>query len=199
MVDRDDELKKFLDILQKNYTLNRKKLILISGFMGSGKSLFLRRGFYEFLTINKNFNSSAFNVERRRILFCTNQTPITSKKPFNAFYKIFREMFEYLQLFYDEINQINYNNINFIEDKNIKNKKTKKKNFTEEIIDIIIEENCFHLIRYLELILKIDLLKFFEKKFKSKDYENNFNSNNSNNLNYAAEHIYTFNKSKKKF
>lgn len=174
MIDREESLSRFVSLISNAYTNKLKKNIFINGPIGSGKTLFLRRGFYELMNLNKNFRQSVLNVEKKRILFCTYQTPITDKKPYNAFYKIFREIFEYLVLYYDEksgIKNFNYFKINSIqplqedaEPNRLKsNNKKLFRNFKEEIKQIIIEEKCFSLIKYLEMILKTDLLKFFQE------------------------------------
>lgn len=225
-IDREAQLSKFVSVIQEAYKTRQKKLVLIKGPTGSGKSLFLRRGFYEFLNNNKDFYESVFKTETKRIFFCTYQTPITQKKPFNGFYKIFREMFQYLFLYFDEkvniksfkfAKQSSNGNAESLKDQGSVNSKIKR--FDEEIISIIIQEKCFYLIKYLELILKKDLIGMFEKRFKkapskkedSDPTNNNFDKNNVNqganqnknheenqdadNLNYAQENLYTFNRS----
>jgi len=218
IIDREENLKKFVGLIQNAYKLKEKKLILIKGPTGSGKSLFLRRGFYELLKQDRYFHESIFKTDTKRIVFCTFQTPITIKKPYNGFYKIFREMYQYLYLFFDEkitlkSHQFAKSNLtnsnanldhqsNKMRNLNDNNSSKLKKNFSEEIINLIIEEKCFNLIKYLELILKRDLLKLFENKFKKAKDESNFiNNNESYNedaISYTPDNFYTFNRSKEK-
>lgn len=146
---------------------------------------------------NPSFQKSIFESDKKKILFCTYQTPITYIKPFNAFYKIFREMYSYLYLFYEEkmnlrnlMNQQNNQNNTHSNNSSFVYKKAKK--FSDEIINIILDEECFYLIKYLELILKQDLLKLFEKKFKSNNINNNVNNNNNLNINLNENRNYDF-------
>jgi len=180
----------------------------------------LRRGFYEFLNDEKIFYDSVFKTENKRILFCTYQTPITIKKPFNGFYKIFREVFQYLFLYFDEKVNIktfknkpdNYDSAYKESNKEQASNSSRFKKFNEEIISIIVEEKCFYLIKYLEMILKKDLMTMFEHQFKqpsikeeTQNKNNNLNDNNnlSNNenktdaevLSYTPDILYTFNRS----
>lgn len=209
IIDREDQITKFVNLIQDAYKLKQKKLILIKGSRGSGKSLFLRRGFYELLKQDRYFHESIFKTETKRIFFCTYQTPITVKKPFNGFYKIFREIYQYLFLYFDEKIHIksyhfaksNFGNINSILDQESNKNSIQSQNlkkFNDEIINIILEEKCFHLIKYLELMLKKDLIKLFENKFKkSKDEIDKLSANKNNDvISYDQDNLYTFNRSK---
>ncbi len=168
IIDRDNQIKRFVKVIKDAYQLKKKKCILVKGCTGSGKSLFLRCSFVELIKQDNNFQESTFNTDTKRIFFCTNQTPITIKKPFNGFYKIFREIYQYLYLYFDEKINIKACNFNKCNLENISNEdKDSNKNslrcinvkrFNEEIINIIIEEKCFYLIKYLEMILKKDLM-----------------------------------------
>jgi Cdc6-like AAA superfamily ATPase len=187
IVERTDEINSFLILLKEAYSKKEKKTIIIKGPMGSGKSLFIRHSFYKLLNDESNFHKSFFDVEKKKIVFCTYQTPISRLKPLNGFYKIFREMYNYLVLFYEEkMNLKNYYNENFD-----KNSFEKSKKFTDEIINIILDENCFYLIKYLELILKQDLIKIFEEKYLVDKKENNNDNNNinvyNNNYNFTLD------------
>jgi len=217
LIDREEQLSKFVKVIQEAYKTKAKKLVLIKGPTGSGKSLFLRRGFFEFLNNNKKFSESIFKTEKKRILFCTYQTPISLKKPFNGFYKIFREMFQYLFLNFDEKVNIksfkNTNQNNNFGRENVELNKNKDnqapsyatsstiKEFNEQIISIIIEENCFYLIKYLELILKVDLIGMFERKFNKaaasykEESENENTSTNNNNINNNLNNVNNFSNS----
>ncbi len=195
IVNRNESIKNFINSIQDSYTNKTKNIISIKGPIGSGKSLFLRRGFYELLKQNKSFHDSIFSTNKKRIMFCTFQSPITLKKPYNAFYKIFREMFNYLNLFYDEkINIRTYNFVKMNSNTNIKEETSSQKNilkrFSEEIINIILEEKCFSLIKFIEIILKQNLFKLFEKKYR----KSNENFNNPIDQ-FNGENLITFNKS----
>lgn len=202
IADRTNELNSFLILLKEAFVKKERKIIIIKGPMGCGKSLFLRHGLYKFLTNDSNFHKSLFDTDKKKIVFCTFQTPTSRLKPYNAFYKIFRDMFNYLYLFYEEkinLKKLNSNTpensmSNFNNGNDVNNSNRKAKKFSDEIINIILDEQCFYLIKYIELILKQDLIKLFEKKFKSNKNEINLNDNFT--LENQRENTVTLNKSK---
>ena len=151
MVGRKIDLESFKKDLMNTYKYNFKELVLIRGVFGSGKTLFVRKAFYEFLEQNKELRNRYFAARSNSnldFIFISNQNPRTYNIPFNGFNKIFKEILKNFILFDPQL---------------AKMKEMKHKIGGDETIilcdfigEILFESNCYYYQKYIEEILDIN-------------------------------------------
>lgn len=151
MVGRKIDLESFKKDLMNTYKYNSKELVLIRGVFGSGKTLFVRKAFYEFLEQNKELRNRYFAARSNTnldFIFISNQNPRTYNIPFNGFNKIFKEILKNFILFDPQL---------------AKMKEMKHKIGGDETIilcdfigEILFESNCYYYQKYIEEILEIN-------------------------------------------
>lgn len=92
MFGRSKELNRMLGILNEALLNKKKQFILVKGYLGSGKSLFLRKAMNNFIGTNQDLASIYYS--RYQFLFCSNQNHITRLLPYNCvsiiIHKIYR-------------------------------------------------------------------------------------------------------------
>jgi Cdc6-like AAA superfamily ATPase len=152
MVGRDKELECFKTCICDYLRQKSTEVLVIRGFIGSGKSLLIRRGMYELFESNKELKKNYLNKPEYPSIFMSYQNPLTYTNPLNGFHKILRKIYRTLTT-------------NKIRSKCIfktfpESDVTLKSN--DIIGDLLIEsEGCF-MIPYIEEILKTSLSKHFE-------------------------------------
>ena len=135
-----EEMENFVKNISEN---NKSKIILITGNLGCGKSLLVRKVLVEFFEKNMQYLPKIKN--NYQFLFCTSQLPTTLTKPFNG-------CSSFLQKIYKNISLNNFGILNFkkkIEDVEIS---------CDDFGDFLMENNYFKLINFLNEILDIDIL-----------------------------------------
>ena len=148
---RDKEINIILEELDNLINMNPEEkesiLILISGPLGIGKSILIRRVIYEFFRNNETYREllPENNNSNYPFLFVTSQLPTTLTHPFNGCSNFLKKMYNVISM---------------------KNKKKIDINVKIEEIDILCDEygefllknNYFRLISFLDEILEIDIL-----------------------------------------
>ena len=148
---RDKEINIILEELDNLINMNPEEkesiLILISGPLGIGKSILIRRVIYEFFRNNETYREllPENNNSNYPFLFVTSQLPTTLTHPFNGCSNFLKKMYNVIST---------------------KNKKKIDINVKIEEIDILCDEygefllknNYFRLISFLDEILEIDIL-----------------------------------------
>ena len=119
----DEEIGKFLNIMNIVTQKSKKQFMLVKGPLGAGKSLFVRTCLNKYLEKNEELRRIYFNQDD--FILCGIVDPLTATFPYNTFSFILRKIFLYLKKFkkLKEINKIcedlklnneNVKNINFI-------------------------------------------------------------------------------------
>ena len=92
---KDNEIKKFVNIMNKVTENNIKQTLLIRGPLGTGKSLFLRKVLNQYLDNNEDLKSIHLNEDE--FIFCNKIDPLITTFPYNTFCFIFRKIFLHLK------------------------------------------------------------------------------------------------------
>jgi adenylate cyclase 10 len=152
IIGRDEEVNTIVEELDK-FVLNipqekESKLILISGPLGIGKSLLVRKVLVEFFRKNDSYYNylPERNKKNYQFLFVTSQLPTTLTHPFNG-------CSTFLKKIYHIITGKNNLNINIkvnIEDTAI---------LCDEFGEYLLKNNYFRLITFLNEILEVDIFK----------------------------------------
>ena len=119
----DEEIGKFVNIMNIVTQKSKKQFMLIKGPLGAGKSLFVRTCLNKYLEKNEELRRIYFNQDD--FILCGIVSPLTATFPYNTFCFILRKIFLYLKKFkkLNEIKKIcedlmldseNIKNINFI-------------------------------------------------------------------------------------
>ena len=148
---RDKEINIILEELDNLINMNPEEkesiLILISGPLGIGKSILIRRVIYEFFRNNEKYREllPENNNSNYPFLFVTSQLPTTLTHPFNGCSNFLKKM-------YNVISSKNKEKINInlkIEEIDI---------LCDEYGEFLLKNNYFRLISFLDEILEIDIL-----------------------------------------
>ena len=156
IIGRDQEINTLVEEMDK-YISNigqekEGKLILISGPLGIGKSLLIRKVLYEFFRKNETYYNylPAKNKNNNHFLFVTSQLPTTLTHPFNGCVNFLKKM--YIAVSEDNQQtpniQVNIEGINILCDK---------------FGQFLLNNNYFRLITFLNEIFEIDI---FAKHYK---------------------------------
>ena len=149
---REKEIKNVLDELNNLVNSSQEEdkeseMILISGPLGIGKSILVRRVLFEFFKQNEKYRSilPENNNSKYPFLFVTSQLPTTLTHPFNGCSIFLKKM-------YNVISEKDKTKIDInvkIEDSDI---------LCDEFGELILKKNYFRLISFLDEILEIDIL-----------------------------------------
>ena len=178
LVGKKKEINIFVNKLQFIYKNNLKKILLVKGQYGSGKSFFIRKCLFEFLNTKENkklyefyynINNESSTIKNPNIILCSFQYPLIRNIPFNGIAFIFRQIYVYLVNNYKrQFNKFSY----FYGNK-------KEENFIDGdfFCGLICENNCIEYLNVIEEILncsksdiKLDIHFDFieyEKKIKN--------------------------------
>ena len=151
---REQEINNILEelnnIINSDQEEKESELILISGPLGIGKSILVRKVLFEFFKNNEQYQDRLpeNNKSNYPFLFVTSQLPTTLTHPFNGCANFLKKMY------------------NTISNKDNKDKEKINIEFKIEEIDILCDEygefllknNYFRLISFLDEILEIDIL-----------------------------------------
>ena len=161
-----NEIKRMNNILNDVYRKKEKQFIFIKGFLGVGKSLFLRKSLNNFIGLNNDLGKIYFL--NHPFLFCSILNPINKLIPFNGFNLIFRQIFLYI---------IKNGKIKKIEDmcyKNgIKNEDIKEINYI-----LSLGKNDINLNKYFKTKIEKNEKNILIDFYKDKKKFENFNSIN---------------------
>ena len=153
IIGRDEEVNIIVEELDK-FVLNipqqhESKLILISGPLGIGKSLLVRKVLFEFFKKNENIKKylPEKNKNNYQFLFVTSQLPTTLTHPFNGCSNFLKKIYYIIS---DKSNLNNKNNKVNIEDIPI---------FCDDFGLKLLKQNYFRLIAFLDEILEINIIK----------------------------------------
>lgn len=150
MVSRKIDLESFKKDLLSTFKYKAKELVLIRGVYGSGKTLFVRKAFYEFLEVNKELKNR-YLLDRSEknfdFVLISNQNPSSLNTPFNGFNSIFKQILYNLRT---------YTSL-------LKKKKKYTQPYGAEKVDfncdllgeILFDTNCYSFQKYIEEILDI--------------------------------------------
>ena len=92
---QDNEIKKFVNIMNNVTENNKKQTLLIRGPLGTGKSLFLRKVLNQYLDKNEDLKNIHLNEDE--FIFCNKIDPLITTFPYNTFCFIFRKIFLHLK------------------------------------------------------------------------------------------------------
>lgn len=146
MVSRKIQLESFKKDLISVVKYNKKELILIRGVYGSGKSLFVRKAFYEIITSNKELRTKLASKKGfLEFIFITAHNPRSFNLPFTGFNSIFRSIYKCLTNTKLEKQRV----IHKLGDEKIEVD-------CDSIGEILFESNCYSYRKYIEEILGID-------------------------------------------
>ena len=153
IIGRDEEVNVIVEELDK-FVLNfpqekESKLILISGPLGIGKSLLVRRVLVEFFKKNESYYNYLPEKDKNnyQFLFVTSQLPTTLNNPFNGCYNFLKKIYSVVS------QKKNYDTVSIkvnIEDIPI---------FCDEFGYNLIKKNYFRLIAFLNEIFEVDIFK----------------------------------------
>ena len=148
---RDKEVKIILEELNNLTKMNQEEkesiLILVSGPLGIGKSILIRRVIYEFFRDNEMYREllPENNNSNYPFLFVTSQLPTTLTHPFNG-------CSNFLKIMYNIVSKKNREKI----DKSVKIEEIDI--LCDEYGEFLLKNNYFRLISFLDEILEIDIL-----------------------------------------
>ena len=91
---RSEELSRMLNILNETMNNKQKQFIFIKGYLGSGKSLFIRKSMNNFIGSNADIANMYYS--RYKFLFVANQNHITKLLPFNCIAIIVKSIYSML-------------------------------------------------------------------------------------------------------
>ena len=91
----DQEIKRFVRILNEVKQKNKKQILLIKGPLGVGKTLFVRNGLNQYLEENEGLKKIYFNNDD--FIFFNLVDPLTATFPYNIFCFILRKIFFYIK------------------------------------------------------------------------------------------------------
>ena len=150
---REKEIKNILDELNNLVNASQEEekeseMILISGPLGIGKSILVRRVLFEFFRTNEKYRKILPENDNKKhpFLFITSQLPTTLTHPFNGCSIFLKKMYTILS----EKDKANINIEIKIEEMNI---------LCDEFGQFLLKNNYFRLISFLDEILEIDILK----------------------------------------
>ena len=149
---REEEVNTILEelnnLIQSPQEEKESELILISGPLGIGKSILIRKVLYEFFKTNEHYRNLLPENDNKKypFLFVTSQLPTTLTHPFNGCSNFLKKMYNIIS---------------------VKDPKKIDREVKIEEIDILCDEygefllnnNYFRLISFLDEILEIDILK----------------------------------------
>ena len=179
MAGRTEEFEAFVSKLDEIYKKKLKKIIMIRGQYGCGKSFFIRKGLYSFLKDIKTnqelseiyFNYSFLkdiktNQELSEIYFnntnlafpnfvlCNYQTPMLEHIPFNGVSMIFRQIYFWLKNNYFTKEKNSFKKINVKEfDKEEDIKYPFNVIVGDELVELICKNNCLDQLDAIEEML----------------------------------------------
>ena len=155
---RKKEIDALLRKLQFVYKNKTKKVIVIRGQYGSGKTLLIRKVLNEFFMKDGTLKEEYFNPKIPNLVLCCNQYPLLQFIPFNGFCFIFRQIYMWL-------------------DKHLFSKEVKKKLSTvfefevlgDTFASLIMSTGCIESLDYIEEMLNssfedINLSKHFDER-----------------------------------
>ena len=91
----DDEIIKFVNIMNIVTQKSKKQFMLVKGPLGIGKSLFLRTALIKYLDKNEELKNIYYNKDD--IFLCGIVDPLTATFPYNTFCFILRKIYLYLK------------------------------------------------------------------------------------------------------
>ena len=118
----DQEINRFINILNIVKQKNKKQILLVRGPLGAGKTLFVRNGLNKYLEANEELQKIYYNKDD--FIFFNLVDPLTATFPYNIFCFIFRKIFFYIK----KLNKLNLLN-QLCEDLNLDNENIKSINF----------------------------------------------------------------------
>ena len=154
---REQEINTILEelnnIINSDQEEKESELILISGPLGIGKSILVRKVLYEFFKNNEQYRDRLpeNNQSNYPFLFVTSQLPTTLTHPFNGCANFLKKMYNTISFKDNKVNK-NQENINIelkIEEIDI---------LCDEYGEFLLKNNYFRLISFLDEILEIDIL-----------------------------------------
>ena len=160
----DQEIKRFVNILNEVKQKNKKQILLIKGPLGAGKTLFVRKGLNQFLEENEELKKIYFNSDD--FIFFNLVDPLTATFPYNIYCFILRKIFFYIK----KMNQLDLLN-KLCNDLNLDNENIKNINFV------------------LSMGKKdIDIRESFDKKERGSimSFSENINSNSNIHINMSV-------------
>ena len=152
IIGRDEEVNTIVEEIDK-FVLNipqekESKLILISGPLGIGKSLLIRKVLVDFFRKNDTYYNylPEKNKNNYQFLFVTSQLPTTLTHPFNGCWSFLKKMYMVVS---------KNNNSNFNIKINIENIPI----LCDEFGEFLLKNNYFKLISFINEILEVDIFK----------------------------------------
>ena len=118
----DQEINRFVNILDAVKQKNKKQILLVQGPLGAGKTLFIRNGLNKYLEKNEELRKIYYNNDD--FIFFNLVDPLTATFPYNIFCFIFRKIFFYIK----KMNQLDLL-IQLCNDLNLDNENIKCINF----------------------------------------------------------------------
>ena len=118
----DDEINKFVNIMNTVTQKSKKQFLLVKGPLGVGKSLFIRKALYKYLEENDELRDIYYN--QNEFIICGIVDPLIATFPYNTFSFILRKIFLYLKKF-NKISEI----LKICEDLNLDDENIKNINF----------------------------------------------------------------------
>ena len=95
VIGRENEIKRFINIMEGVTNKNKKQIILIKGPLGVGKSLFLRKALNDYLDKNEELKNIHLNEDE--FIFCNKLDPLVATFPYNTMCFLFRKLFFHLK------------------------------------------------------------------------------------------------------
>ena len=122
MLGFDDEIYRFVNILNRVTQKSKKQVFLVKGPLGAGKTLFVRNVLQKYLDYNEGLKEIFFNKDD--FIFFNLVDPLTATFPYNTFCFILRKIFFYLKKM-NKINEL----IKLCDELNLDNENIKYINF----------------------------------------------------------------------
>ena len=95
IIGRENEIRRFINIMENVTNKNKKQIILIKGPLGVGKSLFLRKALNDYLDKNEELKNIHLNEDE--FIFCNKLDPLVATFPYNTMCFLFRKLFFHLK------------------------------------------------------------------------------------------------------